>query len=118
MQIHLLTIEEMEQDGDEWTLTPTVPLDSLSVYGSTFMMPMAGDALELHYPDGRVVSSRIVSFGVSVWRDSDGAFYMPSDPAEPALTLTISGDSRLADLTPGVEVWLSDAKFAPESDAP
>lgn len=118
MKIHLLTIEGIEQYGDEWTCAPTVPMDSLSEYGPTFMMPMAGDELELRYPDGRVVAARIVSFGVSVWRDSDDAFYMPTDPAEPALTLTVSNDSSLADLIPGAEVWLSEAKFAPESGAP
>ncbi len=118
MKDYLLAVEEMERGGDERTLMPMVPLSSLSELGPGFMMPMAGDELELRYPAGRVVSARIVSFGVAVWKASDGAFYMQSDPAELALSLTISSDSSLDNPVAGVEVWLSEAKFAPKPDTP
>lgn len=112
MQIHLVTVEGAEQSGDEWEITPLVPLRSLGQHGPGFMMPMAGDDLELRLPDGNVRTARIASFGVSVWKDSEGNFFMNTDPADPFLSLYITCDSDVGEVPPGTEIWLSDAKFS------
>lgn len=116
MRFHLVTVEEARQDGETWTIAPLVPLQSLP---SSMMMPMAGDEIELHLPDGRVVPAVVAGFGVDVWSDGDGNFYTNSDLSDPSLTLTITCASDVEEVPPGTEVWLTNATFAtaPEAQA-
>ena len=112
MRFHLVTVEGAQQFEDMWTIEPLVRLESLSENGPALMMPMADDEIELSLPDGQVVAGHIVSFGMSVWQDSEGNFYTNVDPADPSLTLTIRCDSSLAAVPPGTEIWLPHAKTA------
>lgn len=110
MRIHLVTIERAEQFDDEWTIMPLVRLEHLSEHGQALMMPMAGDEVELRLSDGQVVTGHIVSFGMSVWRDSEGNFYINMDPSDPYLSLAITCDTKLAEIPSGTEIWLPNAK--------
>ena len=111
MRFHLVTVEETQQFEDEWTIAPLVPLRSLSERAPGLMMPMAGDDVELQLPDGSIMTARIVSFGVSVWKASDGNFYTNSDLTAPSLTLTIKCDPDVGDIPPGTQIWLPNATF-------
>jgi hypothetical protein len=75
MRSYLLTVEEAQQHGQMWTITPAVLLRSLIERVPNLMMPMTGEELELRLPDGRIISAFIASFGVDVWKDSEGNFY-------------------------------------------
>ena len=112
MRIHLVTVEGTQRYEDEWTIAPLVRLQTLSEHGPALMMPMAGDAVELRLPDGQVTRGHIVSFGMSVWQDSEGNFFTNMDPSDPSLTLTIRCDAGLAEIPPGTGVWLPNAKTA------
>lgn len=114
MRFHLLTSEGAQRIDDVWQIAPSVPLHNLP---STLMMPMTGDEIELRLPDGRVITAHIASFGVDVWKDSEGNFYTNSDFSDPSLTLTITCDADLEEMPPGTEVWLSNATFSSASDA-
>lgn len=109
MRLHLLTVEGAEQSGEIWILEPTVPLNSLA---SNLMMPMSGDELELLLPDGQHLTAHVASFGVSVWKDSEGNLYTMSDPADPALTLTITCSLDVEAIPAGTEIWLNNARTA------
>jgi hypothetical protein len=54
------------------------------------------------------MTAHIASFGVDVWQDSEGNFYMNTDPSDPVLTLTITCTSDVGEVAPGTEIWLSD----------
>jgi hypothetical protein len=112
MRIHLVTVEGAEQVDDYWEIAPLVPLSSLGQHGTGLMMPMAGDDLELLLPDGNTKSAHIASFGVSVWKDSEGNLFMDTDPADPYLSLSIMCDSDVGEVPAGTEIWLSEAKFS------
>ncbi len=62
--------------------------------------------LDLRRPDGTSTQTTLVTYGVSVLRGNDGAFYLHDDPADAEIRLTIPGDPE-AELVPvGTEVWL------------
>ena len=109
MRLHLVTVEGAEQSGEVWAITPAVPLNSLA---ANLMMPMSGDEIELILPDGQHLTAHVASFGVSVWQDSKGNFYVLSDPADPALTLTITCSPDVEAIPAGTEIWLSNARTA------
>lgn len=111
MDVHLLTIEGLEPIGDAWTITPRVPLRSLVKRGPKMMMPMPGEKVELRLPDGRVMTAIIASFGIDVWKDSEGQIFTNADPAGPSLTLTITGHPEIGSAPAGTEVWLSNARL-------
>jgi hypothetical protein len=114
MRFHLVNVEDAQQHGEMWTIAPPVPLQSLP---SSMMMPMAGEEVELHFPDGSVVPALIASFGVDVWRDGEGNFYTNSDLSDPSLTLSVTCPSDIGEIPPGTEEWLTNATYAsaPES---
>jgi hypothetical protein len=116
MRFHLVTVEGTQQQGQTWTVAPTIPLRGLIERGPNLMMPMAGEELELRLPDGHVVTGIIAGFGVDVWKDSEGKLWTNMDPSDPALTLTISCDTDVSAVPPGTEVWLKDAKPSSTSE--
>jgi hypothetical protein len=81
-------------------------------------MPMAGEELELRLPDGQVMTAHIRSFGIDAWRDSEGALYTTSEPADPSLTLTITCDSGVDVVPQGTEIWLPNARSTTVRQAP
>jgi hypothetical protein len=115
MRAYLLTVESSSQTGNLVRVLPTVPIQRLP---ADMYVPMRGDELELHLPDGRVQRTSIGGFGVELWRDEEGNFWTTSDPAHPVLTLTIAGDLRAEDVPPGTEVWLSEARHKTPTQSP
>jgi hypothetical protein len=112
MRFHLVTATRAQQLGAAWKIAPSVALQSLVERGRGMigmMMPMPGERLDLHLPDGREITASIVSFGLEVWKDAEGDLYTAADPSSPSLTLVITGDPRLEDVPAGTEVWLRDA---------
>ena len=108
MQVYLLTVEGIADSYEgKFRLTPRVLLRSLA---SNIIMPMPDDPLELHLPDGRILQARVVSFGIDAWRDAEGNFFMNTDPANPELSLTVTG-VELPDILLGTEIWLSEPKL-------
>lgn len=106
MRFLLLTIEGMTDDGDSWTVAPTVPFGRLP---ADAMMPMHGDAVELRLPDGRTLAAQVMSLGVSVSSDDEGNYYSDSaDLTELGMTLSLMGDSAIGQAPPGTEVWLTN----------
>ena len=112
MRLYLLTVEETERSGDSLTIAPKVRLRGFGEDVPNLMMPMTGDEVELRLPDGRVTTARIASFGMDVWKDSEGNLYTNMDPSDPYLTLTITCDADSGEVPPGTEIWLPDARTA------
>ncbi len=108
MRCYLLTVESSSQIGNSVRVLPPVPIKRLP---PDMFVPMAGEKLELHLPDGRVQPASIGGFGVELRRDEEGNFWTTSDPANPVLTLTIAGDLHPEDVPPGTEIWLSEARY-------
>lgn len=117
MDYHLLTIEELQPLGNAWSVRPRVSLRRFVARGPKLMMPMPGEEVELRLPDGRVTTATIASFGVDVWTDGEGNMYTDSNPAAPMLTLTITGSEEVGAAPAGTEVWLTNARSAPATDA-
>ena len=117
MRFYLLTVEEARQSGETWVIAPDVPLRTLIERGPKLMMPMGGEELELLLPDGQTMTARIASFGVGVWQDSEGAYYMDRDPSDPALTLTLTCDFHVDAIPIGTEIWLPNAKAVSEAES-
>jgi hypothetical protein len=116
MRFYLLTAEEARKSGDTWRIMPDVPLRTLMERGPAVMMPMTGEELELRLLDGQILTAHIVTFGMGVWQDSEGNWRTDRDPSDPALTLTITCDSTVAEIPPGTEVWLPNAKTESATD--
>jgi hypothetical protein len=113
MRLHLLTVESTERFGDHTcTIAPKVRLRDFGQDVPNLMMPNPGDEVELRLPDGSVKKARISSFGLEVWKDSEGNFYTDMDPSDPYLTLTSTSDSDIGEVPPGTEIWLPDARTA------
>lgn len=112
MRFYLVTVESTQYVGDRWIVAPLAPIRSLKERGPSLLMPMSGEELELHLPDGPVISARIASFGIDMWRDSEGNLYTNTDPTDPSLTLTISCNSEVSEVPPGTEIWLKNARSA------
>ena len=109
MRLHLMTATGAQQFGNAWRIEPSVSLRSLVEQGPGMTMPMPGEQLELHLPDGREIAAFILSFGMDAWKDAEGNLYTTSDPSSPSLTLTISGAPSLEGVPAGTEIWLSNA---------
>lgn len=69
-------------------------------------MMKQGSAIELLRPDGNTVQTTLVTYGVPVWKDSDGGFLMVGDPKDPEFELTVGPDLGVEDVPAGTEVWL------------
>jgi hypothetical protein len=110
MRFHLVTVDGAQQFGETWVIAPLVTLRSLMERGPTLMMPMAGEEIEFRLPDGQVMKGHIGSFGIDVWKDSDGNLDTDTDPSNPSLTLTITCASDVEDVPVGTEIWLSNAR--------
>ena len=110
MHIHLLTIEGIKQIGESWRLAPLVPLRHLREQASGMLMPISGEDIELRLPGGNTVTAPIVSFGIDASKDIEGNLVITTDPADPELALTISGDAHIETVPPGAEVWFK-ARF-------
>ena len=67
---------------------------------------MQGAELELRRPDGTSFRTVLVTYGVLVSREADGALYLHDDPADPEIKLTIAGDVAAEQVPAGTEVWL------------
>jgi hypothetical protein len=113
MRFYLVSVEGIERFGERWQIAPLVRLRSLMERGPGVMMPMAGEEIELRLPDGQVKTAHIASFGIEAWEDGEGNIYTKSVPAEPSLTLTITCGPEVADVPPGTEIWLPNARLAP-----
>ena len=108
MQVYLLTFEGIADSYEgKFRLTPRVLLRSLA---SNIIMPMPDDPLELRLPNGRTLQARVAGFGIDAWRDAEGNFLIDTNPANPELSLTVTG-VELPDILPGTEIWLSEPKF-------
>ncbi|GHO82313.1 hypothetical protein [Dictyobacter formicarum] len=114
MQVYLLTAEGIAGSYEgAFRLTPRVLLRNLP---RNIIMPMPEDPLELRLPNGRLLQAHVASFGVDTWRDAEGNLLIDMDPANPVLSLTITG-VELSDILPGTEIWLREPKFQ-ASDKP
>ena len=113
MQVYLLTVEGIAESYEgKFRLTPRVLLQSLA---RNIIMPMPGDPLELRLPHGRLLQASVAGFGIDAWRDAEGNLLIDTDPANPELSLTITG-VELADILPGTEIWLSQPKFQADNE--
>ncbi|GCE09152.1 hypothetical protein [Dictyobacter aurantiacus] len=108
MQVYLLTVEGIADANEgRFRLTPRVLLRNLP---NTIIIPMPEDPLELRLPDERLLQARVASFGIDAWRDAEGNLLIDTDPANPELSLTITG-IEWSDILPGTEIWLLEPKF-------
>lgn len=108
MQVYLLTVEGIADSyKGTFRLTPRVLLHRLD---RNIIMPLPGDPLELRLPNGRILQACVAIFGIDAWRDAEGNLLIDTDPANPELSLTITG-VELSDIPPGTEIWLSEPKF-------
>lgn len=105
METYMLTVKEVDEDSEGLRLSPGIRLSQTkdrTVIGA--MMP--GANLELRRPNGSCINTTLVTFGVSVWRGDDGAFYLQDDPANPEIKLTLPADLSRDEIPVGTEVWL------------
>ncbi len=50
--------------------------------------------------------TRLVTYGISVWRGEDGTLHTNEDPSDPEIMLTLPDDLSPEDVAAGTEVWL------------
>jgi hypothetical protein len=105
MGTYLLTVQVAEGDSQGLRLSPGIRLSQTKDRPAISQM-MQGAELELRRPDGSTLRTVLVTYGVSVWRGADGALYMPDDPADPEIKLTIADDVPAEQVPAGTEVWL------------
>lgn len=105
MATYLLTVQAATGDNEGLRLSPGIRLSSTKDRPAISQM-MQGAKLELRRPDGTSLQTVLITYGVSVWRGEDGAFYMHDDLADPEINLTIAGDSCAEQVPAGTEVWL------------
>jgi hypothetical protein len=105
MPTFLLTITAVEADSQGIRLSPGIRLSHTTDRPAIRHM-MQGAALELRRPDGSRQQTCLVTYGVSVLRGDDGAFYMHDDPTDPEIKITLPGDLSPNEIPPGTEVWL------------
>jgi hypothetical protein len=101
----LLTVKAVDADGQGLRLSPGIRLSQTKDRPAIGTM-MQGAPLELRRPDGSVISTTLVTYGVSVWRGDDGAMYMHDDPADAEIKLNLPADLSLDEIPVGTEVWL------------
>jgi hypothetical protein len=71
-----------------------------------------GASLELRRSDGTRRQTRLVTFGISLFKAEDGSFYTRDDPSDPEINLTLPETLALEDVETGTEVWLLDVSDA------
>lgn len=104
METFLVKVTSAEEAAEGVRLSPGLfRADSESRPGIKSMKQ--GDAIELRRPDGSVVKTRLITYGVSVWKQPDGSFLLYGDPQDPEIKLTIH--ASIDDVPPGTEVWLA-----------
>ena len=111
MPTYLLTVESTTRDGMGLRLTPGVRPSEAKERPAISHMKQ-GSKLELRRPDGRVSQTRLVAYGVSVWKDEDGALSMNDDPRDPEIKLTLPADTDAEDVPLGTQVWLMEEDSA------
>jgi hypothetical protein len=101
--LFLLRIEGFTKNDLGFQISPAVKLTELR-YPPGTAMTTGGDAVEIRHPNGVVIRGTVGVFGIEAWRE-DGHLVVHCDPADPELTLTISGVDA-EDLVPESEVWV------------
>jgi hypothetical protein len=106
MAVRLVTVESCEKVADGLYVYPGVPLEVLSA-NQELKGLMSNGPIELRLPDGTRRQSRLVRFGVSVFKAGDGSFYVPGDEKGPRFTMmfTLSPELEPCDVPPGTEIW-------------
>jgi hypothetical protein len=115
VRFYLLTVESSYQFGALVQVLPRVRLAELAERGRDLLAPQQGDPVELALPGGGTRMATIGSFGIEAWRQ-DGRILTSSDPADPVLTLNLEGTVRPADVPPGTEIWLAEARHTSTAD--
>jgi hypothetical protein len=103
MKTFLLVVASVEEPGNGVRLSPGLFRADIEARPGINSM-MQGAALELRRPDGSVMTTHLIIYGASVWKQPDGSFHYYGDPKDPEIKLTIEG--TIADVPPGTEVWL------------
>jgi hypothetical protein len=105
MSTYLLTVESVEPDNLGTRLSPGIRLSETKDRPAIAKM-IQGARLELRRPDGQSKTTVLVTYGISVLKDDDGAIYLRDNPHDPEIRLILPSDVDGRDLAPGTEVWL------------
>lgn len=107
-------IESVLRTGEHVLALPPQKLRGLD-WPSDVRVPMRGDALEIHRPDGSVVSGTVGQWGVH-GRMEGNTFVTSSDPADPDVSVMIAGIGEV-DLWPGSEILIQAYPVAKTAEA-
>ena len=108
MATYLLTVQQAERTGQGLRLSPGIR-PSQTIDRAAIGKMSQGANLELRRPDGVQRLTRLVTYGISVWRREDGSLYTNQDPSDPEIMLTLPEDLSPEDVATGTEVWLLEA---------
>ncbi len=114
MSTYLLTVAASELDEHGLRLIPGIRPSETQDRPAIQQMG-SGAPLELRRPDGSRMPTVLVRYGISVFQGDDGKFYIPDDPSDPEIQLTIPGSLSEAEVPPGTEVWLLSQEAAKAS---
>jgi len=105
VKTYILTVQSSSRDQHGSRIAPGIRLSQAQDRPAIGQMMMQGSQLELHHPDGRVIHTTLLTYGVSV-REEGGYLYFAGDPADPEIELTLPGDVAASDVVAGTEIWL------------
>jgi hypothetical protein len=107
MAVRLLTVTSCEEIEDGLRVSPGVPMEEMSEHEELRLL-MSNGPVELRFPDGTTRMTRLMRFGVSVFKGEDGSFYVPGDESGPKFTyvFTLAPELRSGDVPPGTEIWV------------
>jgi hypothetical protein len=98
-------VKAVDHVGSGLRLSPGIRLTQTKDRPAIATM-MQGAKLELRLPNGSIIATTLLTYGVSVWRGDDGGLYVNDDAADAEIKLTLPGDHSAADIPVGTEVWL------------
>lgn len=106
MHTYLVTVTSAEKWSEGLRVTPGL-FRADSEQRPAIKQMMQGSSIELRRPDGSRLMTRLVTYGISTWRQEDGSLSYHGDPADPEVKLTIA--AGLHDVPAGTQLWLVDA---------
>ncbi len=114
--IFLLKVTTVEQLDNGLRLSPGIRPSEMQDRPGIGSMTQ-GSPLELRRPDGTVLETTLITFGVPVMRRDDGTIYTTDDPSDPEIKLTISSDLDPDDVSEGTGVWLKSEDATEQTQA-
>ena len=107
MPTFLITICETSPDNVGIRLSPGIRPAEVEDRPAIKKMRQ-GSILELRFPDGTTRTTRLVTYGVSVWKTEDGSLTLHDNPRNPEIFLTLPPDVSSEVIPSGTEVWLME----------